>query len=76
HVNDEGGIKMKEEWALEIDSVNLKVATCVPGVNFTLTYSNSCIEIFNTLSIAATHTAIMKELRGVTESDGLYVNYR
>ncbi|KAI5982052.1 hypothetical protein EDD15DRAFT_2378512 [Pisolithus albus] len=65
---------MKEEGVLETDGVNLKVVTCVLGVDFTLTYPNSCIEIFEILGIAAMCTAIMKELRGVTDSDGPYTN--
>ncbi|KAI6155953.1 hypothetical protein BKA82DRAFT_4349213 [Pisolithus tinctorius] len=32
--DDEGSIKMKMEWVLETDGVNLKVVICVPGVNF------------------------------------------
>ncbi|KAI6107391.1 DNA-directed RNA polymerase II, subunit 1 [Pisolithus croceorrhizus] len=76
YVNDEGGIKTKKEWVLETDGVNLKAVMCVPGVDFTRTYSNSCVEIFNILGIEAARAAIMKELRGVIEFDGSYVNYR
>ncbi|KAI6095134.1 RNA polymerase 2 [Pisolithus croceorrhizus] len=75
YISDEGGIKMKKEWALETDSVNLKAVMHVPGIDFTRTYSNSCIEIFNILRIEAAHAAIMKELRGVTKFDRSYVNY-
>ncbi|KAI6137077.1 RNA polymerase 2 [Pisolithus sp. B1] len=75
YVSNEGGIKMKKEWALETDSVNLKVVMHVPGIDFTCTYSNSCIEIFNILGIEAACTVIMKELQGVTKFDGLYMNY-
>ncbi|KAI6111553.1 hypothetical protein EDD16DRAFT_1807736 [Pisolithus croceorrhizus] len=60
--SDEGGIKMKKEWALETDSVNLKVVMHVPGVDFTRTYLNSCVEIFHILGIEAAHAVIMKEL--------------
>ncbi|KAI6111259.1 RNA polymerase 2 [Pisolithus sp. B1] len=61
YVSDEGGIKTKKEWALETDGVNLKAVMCVPGVDFTRTYSNSCVEIFNILGIEAARAAIMKE---------------
>jgi len=74
----EGTIKTKleKEWVLETDGVNLKTVMCIDGVDFQRTYSNSCIEIFNVLGIEAARAAIMKELRGVIEFDGSYVNYR
>ena len=76
YANDEGSIKTKKDWVLETDGVNLKAVMCIPGVDFTRTYSNSCVEIFNVLGIEAARGAIMKELRGVIEFDGSYVNYR
>lgn len=77
-ISEEGSIKahQEKEWVLETDGVNLKTVMCVDGVNFKRTYSNSCVEIFNVLGIEAARTAIMKELRGVIEFDGSYVNYR
>src|SRR3984957_8438514 len=74
----EGTIKTKleKEWVLETDGFNLKTVMCIDGVDFKRTYSNSCIEIFNVLGIEAARAAIMKELRGVIEFDGSYVNYR
>ncbi|KAF8885266.1 hypothetical protein CPB84DRAFT_1850463 [Gymnopilus junonius] len=65
-----------KEWVLETDGVNLKTVMCIDGVDFRRTYSNSCVEIFNVLGIEAARAAIMKELRGVIEFDGSYVNYR
>ncbi|KZT68820.1 DNA-directed RNA polymerase II, subunit 1 [Daedalea quercina L-15889] len=77
-VTEEGSIKAHEqkEWVLETDGVNLKAVMTVDGVDFKRTYSNSCVEIFNVLGIEAARVAIMKELRGVIEFDGSYVNYR
>ena len=74
----EGTIKTKleKEWVLETDGVNLKTVMCIDGVDFKRTYSNSCIEISNVLGIEAARAAIMKELRGVIEFDGSYINYR
>jgi DNA-directed RNA polymerase II subunit RPB1 len=74
----EGTIKPKseKEWVLETDGVNLKTVMSISGVDFKRTYSNSCVEIFNVLGIEAARAAIMKELRGVIEFDGSYVNYR
>lgn len=37
---------------------------CTDGVDFTKTYSNSCVELFNILGKEAACAAIMKELRG------------
>jgi DNA-directed RNA polymerase II subunit RPB1 len=68
--------KLEKEWVLETDGVNLKTVMCIDGVDFKRTYSNSCVEIFNVLGIEAARAAIMKELRGVIEFDGSYVNYR
>ena len=77
-VSPEGSIVSgkEKEWVLETDGVNLKTVMCIDGVDFKRTYSNSCIEIFNVLGIEAARAAIMKELRGVIEFDGSYVNYR
>ena len=78
-ITPDGGIEARggeKEWVLETDGVNLKAVMTVDGVNFTRTYSNSCVEVFNVLGIEAARAAIMKELRGVIEFDGSYVNYR
>lgn len=77
-VTPEGSIESgrEKEWVLETDGVNLKTVMCIEGVDFKRTYSNSCVEIFNVLGIEAARNAIMKELRGVIEFDGSYVNYR
>jgi DNA-directed RNA polymerase II subunit RPB1 len=77
-VSPEGNIVngKEKEWILETDGVNLKTVMCIDGVDFRRTYSNSCIEIFKVLGIEAARAAIMKELRGVIEFDGSYVNYR
>ncbi|KAF8875548.1 hypothetical protein CPB85DRAFT_540875 [Mucidula mucida] len=75
---DDGSLAVRKdhEWVLETDGVNLKTVMCIDGVDFKRTYSNSCVEIFNVLGIEAARAAIMKELRGVIEFDGSYVNYR
>jgi DNA-directed RNA polymerase II subunit RPB1 len=77
-ISKDGSIKngQEKEWVLETDGVNLKTVMCIDGVDFKRTYSNSCVEIFNVLGIEAARAAIMKELRGVIEFDGSYVNYR
>ena len=77
-VSSDGSIRVEKEkeWVLETDGVNLKTVMCIDGVDFRRTYSNSCVEIFNVLGIEATWAAILKELHGVIEFDGSYVNYR
>ena len=74
----EGAIEARsdKEWVLETDGVNLKTVMTIEGVDFTRTYSNNCVEIFNVLGIEAARAAIMKEMRNVIEFDGSYVNYR
>ncbi|OAX40478.1 beta and beta-prime subunits of DNA dependent RNA-polymerase [Rhizopogon vinicolor AM-OR11-026] len=76
YVDNSGSIKSKKEWVLETDGINLKTVMCIDSVDFTRTYSNSCVEVFNVLGIEAARAAIMRELRGVIEFDGSYVNYR
>ncbi|PPQ63539.1 hypothetical protein CVT24_004769 [Panaeolus cyanescens] len=77
-ISDDGSIAMgkEKEWVLETDGIALKKVMCIDGVDFTRTYSNNCIEIFDVLGIEAARTALMRELRGVIEFDGSYVNYR
>ncbi|OJA08058.1 hypothetical protein AZE42_11646 [Rhizopogon vesiculosus] len=76
YVDNSGAIKSNKEWVLETDGINLKTVMCINSVDFTCTYSNSCIEVFNVLGIEAAHTAIMRVLCGVIKFDGSYVNYR
>ena len=47
-----------------------------PDVDFTRTTSNHLIEVIQVLGIEAVRNALLKELRGVIEFDGKYVNYR
>ncbi|KAJ7171702.1 DNA-directed RNA polymerase II, subunit 1 [Mycena crocata] len=77
-VESDGSINLRkqEEWVLETDGINLKTVMCIDGVDYKRTYSNSCVEVFNVLGIEAARAAILKELRGVIEFDGSYVNYR
>ncbi|KAG8834185.1 DNA-directed RNA polymerase II subunit rpb1 [Serendipita sp. 400] len=65
-----------KEWVLETDGVNLKRVLAVDGVDFRRTTSNSCTEVFSVLGIEAARASLLRELRGVIEFDGSYVNYR
>ncbi|CAK5279790.1 unnamed protein product [Mycena citricolor] len=75
---DDGSLALrkKAEWVLETDGINLKTVMCIDGVDYKRTYSNNCVEIFDVLGIEAARAAILKEIRGVIEFDGSYVNYR
>lgn len=49
---------------------------CHPDVDYTRTISNHIIEVIDVLGIEAARGALLKEIRGVIEFDGSYVNYR
>ncbi len=49
---------------------------CHPDVDFKRTISNHLIEMIDVLGIEAARNALLKEMRGVIEFDGSYVNYR
>lgn len=71
-----GELIKRTEWQLETVGTNLKKVLCIDGVDATKTSSNSCVEIFEVLGIEAARASVLKELRGVIEFDGSYVNYR
>ncbi|CAG8470140.1 13405_t:CDS:2 [Ambispora gerdemannii] len=75
-VNNQGQIVKEDEWTLETDGTNLQQVLCVEHVDHKRTYSNNCVEIMQVLGIEATRAALLRELRGVIEFDGSYVNYR
>ncbi|KAG9293781.1 hypothetical protein G9A89_019118 [Geosiphon pyriformis] len=76
YIDDVGKICKEDEWTLETDGTNLQEVLCVEHVDHKRTYSNNCVEIMTVLGIEATRAALLKELRGVIEFDGSYVNYR
>ena len=49
---------------------------CHPEVDYTRTVSNHLIEVIDVLGIEAARNALLKEMRGVIEFDGSYVNFR
>lgn len=75
-LSEAGEYDQGKEWYLETDGINLKAVLAVEGVDATKTYSNSCFEVFETLGIEAGRNALFKELNGVIEMGGSYVNYR
>ncbi|KAL0249847.1 hypothetical protein I308_103149 [Cryptococcus tetragattii IND107] len=75
-VSQNGEYDQQKEWFLETDGINLKEVMAVDGVNAFRTYSNNCFEVYETLGIEAARNALYKELNGVIEMGGSYVNYR
>lgn len=66
----------ENEWMLDTEGVALLRVMAHPDVDATRTVSNHLIEIIEVLGIEAARNALMKEMRGVIEFDGSYVNYR
>ena len=64
------------EWMLDTEGVNLLEVMAHPDVDFTRTTSNHLIEVIQVLGIEAVRNTLLRELRGVIEFDGSYVNYR
>ncbi|WVO13428.1 hypothetical protein L204_101043 [Cryptococcus depauperatus] len=75
-VSQSGEYDQEREWFLETDGINLKAVMAVDGVDSIRTYSNNCYEVYETLGIEAARNALYKELNGVIEMGGSYVNYR
>lgn len=75
-LSEAGEYDQGKEWYLETDGINLKQVLAVEGVDSTKTYSNNCVEIFEVLGVEAGRNALFKELNGVIEMGGSYVNYR
>ena len=72
----DGAFATDQEWVLDTEGVNLLEVMCHPAVDHSRTVSNDVIEMLSVLGIEAARAALLKELRGVIEFDGSYVNYR
>jgi len=75
-ISNRGEYDQEKEWFLETDGINLKEVLSVDGVDSIRTYSNNCHEVWQVLGIEAARNALYKELNGVIEMGGSYVNYR
>jgi DNA-directed RNA polymerase II subunit RPB1 len=71
-----GGFVTDTEWVLDTEGVALLEVMCHPEVDAARTVSNDVIEMLGALGVEAARNALLKELRGVIEFDGSYVNYR
>lgn len=45
-------------------------------VDFTRTFSNSCIEMYESLGIEAARQSIIKEIKMILDVYGIYINQR
>ena len=68
--------KQEKEWMLDTEGVALKEVMAFDGVDHTRVFSNHLNEVIQVLGIEAARNTLLKELRGVIEFDGSYVNYR
>mgnify|MGYP002718862558 CR=1 FL=1 len=75
-LSQKGEYDQEKEWFLETDGINFKEVLAVDGVDAVRTYANNCYEVYKTLGIEAGRNALYKELNGVIEMGGSYVNYR
>ena len=71
-----GTFEKHSEWMLDTEGCNLLEVMAHPDVDFSRTTSNHLVEVITILGIEAVRNALLKELRGVIEFDGSYVNYR
>lgn len=68
--------KQEKEWLLDTEGINLKQVMRFEGVDHTRVFSNDLNEVMQVLGIEAARNILLKELRGVIEFDGSYVNHR
>ena len=68
--------RQDKEWLLDTEGVNLPAVMAFGSVDHTRVFSNHLVEVMGVLGIEAARNTLLKELRGVIEFDGSYVNYR
>jgi DNA-directed RNA polymerase II subunit RPB1 len=73
---EQRSFKTGQEWVLDTEGVNLMEVMTHIDVDHTRTVSNDILEVVSVLGIEAGRNALLKEMRGVIEFDGSYVNYR
>ncbi len=69
-------VKPKDEWLIHTSGSSLSKVFKVEGVDTTRTTTNNIHEINTTLGIEASRTALVKELMGTLEEQGLEVDIR
>ena len=74
-VKENGEIVQKKPWVLEADGVNILEVFNSDFVDFTNTYSNDILEIYDVLGIEAARNILIEEITSVM-SDASYINNR
>ncbi|XRB05615.1 DNA-directed RNA polymerase II subunit RPB1 [Pycnococcus provasolii] len=75
-VNTVDGYHNEDEWMLDTEGVNMAEVMCDERIDFSRCLTNDLVETLQLFGIEATRAALLRELRGVIEFDGSYVNYR
>jgi DNA-directed RNA polymerase II subunit RPB1 len=71
---EDGGLKNREEWLLETDGSSLKEVLYMDSIDFTRTFSNSVMEMFDCLGVEASRMSIIKEIKMILDVYGIYIN--
>ncbi len=74
-IEENGIFKKKDIWVLDTIGTNLLDVLALDYIDNSRTFSNSIIEIYETLGIEAARQSIYNELVEVIEFDGTYINY-
>lgn len=69
-------VKEEEEWKIQTSGSNLAKVRDIEGVDKTRTTTNNTFEIYQTLGIEAARSALVKEIMGTLEEQGLEVDIR
>uniref|UniRef100_A0A6C0L177 DNA-directed RNA polymerase II subunit RPB1 n=1 Tax=viral metagenome TaxID=1070528 RepID=A0A6C0L177_9ZZZZ len=69
-------IQEKTTWMLETDGVNLLNVFNSPYIDFTQTFSNDIIEVYEVLGIEAVRELLIEQITDVVEYEGSYINNR
>jgi len=69
-------VKEEDEWKIQTSGSNLQKVRQIEGVDKTRTTTNNTFEIYQTLGIEAARQALVKEIMGTLEEQGLEVDIR
>src|SRR5487761_2662492 len=69
-------VKEGDEWKIQTSGSNLQKVRAIEGVDKTRTTTNNAFEIYQTLGIEAARNALVKEIMGTLEEQGLEVDIR
>jgi DNA-directed RNA polymerase subunit A' len=69
-------VKEGEEWKIQTSGSNLQKVRAIEGVDKARTTTNNIFEIYQTLGIEAARAALVREIIGTLEEQGLEVDIR